>query len=300
MILKILSWNINFIHDNWFDRIININSELKKEVDTYDIIAIQEAILPFSDAIYDVYKFLKQRPNIKHFAGSEFFLELKYLNDKIKQFFPKYKVQLWKIFELLMNNFLYILCWFCSIYGKSLKQLYFNHPFFCIILTCICPLLFFIGWFFFGMLTILNKKLNAVVKSKFVGRALQYTEFKYNNRDIIFMNIHLSPENKKKKRMGEIMKICEFVKNKEICILGGDFNSEPNSKVYNFLKKEGFKSVIKEIYGKEKKTWPSKNPIKCLDYIWVKGDNIDIKSAGIFGNAMATDHKGIKVCLDIK
>jgi hypothetical protein len=114
------------------------------------------------------------------------------------------------------------------------------------------------------MLTILNKKLNAVVKSKFVGRALQYTEFKYNNRDVIFMNIHLSPENKKKKRMGEIMKICEFVKNKEICILGGDFNSEPNSKVYNFLKKEGFKSVIKEIYGKEKKTWPSKNPIKCF------------------------------------
>ena len=57
MLLKILSWNTNFIHDNWFDRIQNINMVLKKAVDEYDIIAIQEATLPFSDAIYDVYKF---------------------------------------------------------------------------------------------------------------------------------------------------------------------------------------------------------------------------------------------------
>ena len=62
MKLKILSWNTNFIHDNWFDRIENINKELKNSVDNYDIIAIQEATLPFSDAIYDVYKFLKQKP----------------------------------------------------------------------------------------------------------------------------------------------------------------------------------------------------------------------------------------------
>ena len=45
---------------------------------------------------------------------------------------------------------------------------------------------------------------------------------------------------------------------------------------------------------------PSNNPIKCIDYIWIKGDNIKVVEANIFGNSKATDHKGIKVSLDIK
>ena len=300
MKLKILSWNTNFIHDNWFDRIENINKELKNSVDNYDIIAIQEATLPFSDAIYDVYKFLKQKPNIKHFASSEFFWELKFLNDKIMSFFPKNKHNIIKIFDWVMNKFLYFICWFASLYGEKLKQLYFKHPYICILFVVFCPILFLFGWIFFGMLTIINKKIKGVVKSKFIGRTLQYTEFKFNNRDVIFMNIHLSPESKKKKRLSEVKQIHNFVKHKDICILAGDFNEIPSGKIYKFLKDNGYKSVINEKYGKELNTFPSNNPIKCIAYIWIKGDNIKVVEANIFGNSKATDHKGIKVSLDIK
>ena len=48
------------------------------------------------------------------------------------------------------------------------------------------------------------------------------------------------------------------------------------------------------------KAVPSNNPIKCIDYIWIKGDNIEVVDACIFGNSKATDHKGIKVSLNIK
>ena len=47
MKLNILSWNTNYIHDNWFKRIKNINKEIKRSQKKYHIIALQEAILPF-------------------------------------------------------------------------------------------------------------------------------------------------------------------------------------------------------------------------------------------------------------
>ena len=59
MELKILSWNINFIHNNWVKRLNNINKILENEIDNCDIIALQEATLPFSDALVNIHKFLK-------------------------------------------------------------------------------------------------------------------------------------------------------------------------------------------------------------------------------------------------
>ena len=57
MKLSILTWNINFIHDNWLKRVDNINKTLQVEIENTDIIALQEATLPFSDSITDIYKF---------------------------------------------------------------------------------------------------------------------------------------------------------------------------------------------------------------------------------------------------
>ena len=57
MLLKILTWNINFIYDNWSERIININNILEQEIKECDIIALQEATLPFSDTVHTIYKF---------------------------------------------------------------------------------------------------------------------------------------------------------------------------------------------------------------------------------------------------
>ena len=39
MKLAILTWNINFIHDNWLKRLDNINKTLQIEIENSDIIA---------------------------------------------------------------------------------------------------------------------------------------------------------------------------------------------------------------------------------------------------------------------
>jgi len=50
--------------------------------------------------------------------------------------------------------------------------------------------------------------------------------------------------------------------------------------------------------GEDLNTFPCVKPIKCIDYIMIKGD-IKITSASLFGNSKASDHKGIKVRLDV-
>ena len=66
MKLNIITWNINFIHDNWLERLNNINKILEKEVDDTHIIALQEATLPFSNEIKELHTFLNKK-NIKYF-----------------------------------------------------------------------------------------------------------------------------------------------------------------------------------------------------------------------------------------
>lgn len=301
MKLNILSWNTNYIHDNWFERIKHINKEMEKSQKKYHIIALQEAILPFSDAIHDIYNFLNQNPNISYFPSTEFFMEKNFIYNLIKKNFPKYKLLVIKIFEFCMNKILYLCCLLSSKYGEYLKKMYFNYPYICMGLVLLCPIIFITVWFFFGMLTILNKKIKGTIQTKYVGRMIQYTEFTFNQKKILFVNIHLLHP-KAKERLLQIKNIHNFIKNKnkDIYILAGDFNSTPNSNVYKFLKKKGYKSVIKEMHGKENNTFPAKNPKKCLDYIWIKGTDYKIIQAKLFGNYKATDHKGIKFTVDIK
>ena len=150
-------------------------------------------------------------------------------------------------------------------------------------------------------MVIVNKKIKTVVKSKFVGRLFQYSQFIFNNKKILLCNLHLN-EASDTKGYKELMKIISFTKKTphDILILAGDFNASPTSTVYKYLTDNGFKSVIKEKHNKDIKTWPALNPQSCIDYIWFKGEDIEICSASIFGNALNTDHKGVKCCLDIK
>ena len=81
MKLSILTWNVNFMHDNWLKRMEKINKTIEKHIDNTDIIALQEATLPFSNKISDIYKFLKCK-TINYSAGAEFFSERNYLYKK--------------------------------------------------------------------------------------------------------------------------------------------------------------------------------------------------------------------------
>ena len=85
MILKILTWNINFVHDDWFNRIGFINKILKEKVDSTDIIALQEATLPFSKDLSEMYTFLLSK-NLNVFNSGLF--ERNLLYKYISKIFP--------------------------------------------------------------------------------------------------------------------------------------------------------------------------------------------------------------------
>ena len=300
MLLKLLTWNINFIYDKWPKRIININKVLEKEITDCDIIALQEATLPFSNTVQNIYKFLKA-PIVSYVHHRLLSEEETFIYRKIKEKFPETKRLMIRIFEYCTDIMLIICSYIFSKYGSLLKKIYFEYPILCFISVFLCPFVLIGSYFFLGMITIINKKINSIVKTKFIGRAIQYTEFEYNNRKIIVVNIHLNEGHNKMKRLNEITQIYDFIisKKKDVIILAGDFNSKPSSEVYKFLVNHGFKSTVKEKCKREIKTWPSKDPKKCIDYIWVKGDNVNIKSAKILKYPEASDHHAVKAVIDI-
>lgn len=297
MILNILSWNLNFIHDNYFERTENINKILKKEIENCHIIALQEAISPFSK----FYKYIDSE-KIKAYTHNEFFKEIDIINQNIQKLFPKKQQIIQGTFEYLMDKILYLLQIVYNKYGEYIKYIYFNYPKISILLVLLFPFFFTLCGFFIGMTTIIHKDINAIVKCKYIERMFQYTKFNFNQREIIFYNIHLTAGKKefqKKKKLNTIKQIYEENKNTDILILAGDFNSKPNTDVYDFLVKNGFKSCCMDIKNKELFTFPSNKPRECIDYIWVKGENIEIKNYEVFGDKTHTDHLGIKASIDI-
>jgi len=59
MKLKILTWNLNFFYDNWYNRIHSINKVLEKEIENNDIIVLQEATIPLLKSIDTIFGCLK-------------------------------------------------------------------------------------------------------------------------------------------------------------------------------------------------------------------------------------------------
>jgi len=300
MKLKILTWNLNFFYDNWYNRIKSINKVLEKEIPNNDIIVLQEATLPLIKNVDTIFNCLKS-PLVEYTHHYTFSDEINIMFEKISSWFPTKKNEISSISKFIMDKFFNIVSWTFFKFGKSFQNIYFKYPllwgFLCFTLL---PIILILGYAFLGMITITNKKIKTTVKSKFVGRLFQYCKFKYNNRNILFCNVHLN-EASCDKGHNELKKIISFTKKipHDILILAGDFNSSPRSKVYKYLTKNGFKSAIKEIYCRDIKTWPTDKPETCIDYIWVRGDHVDICSAEIFGKDSETDHKGIKCCLDI-
>lgn len=299
MKLSIFSWNINFIHDKWLDRLKLINSELKKHIEDIDIIAFQEATLPFSDKAKTLYNFLEEK-DLNFFIGPELFFEREFLYNKIDEYFPKNKLAIKGYFDFFMNILLDICGYIFGNWGEYLKDIYFNHTYIFGLLVIFFPFIFVLTWFFVGMITITSKRLKTNVQSKYIGRAIQYCNFKFNKRDVFFVNVHLTPGIKKtNKRVNEVKKLIEMCKNKEIAILAGDFNDTPDSEIYKILSLNNFKTVSMKKNKLEKKTFPSNNPEKCIDYIWIKGKDIEIDDLIYIKSENATDHIGIKAILNI-
>jgi len=297
MKLKILTWNLNFFYDNWYNRIISINKVLEKEIAINDIIVLQEATIPYLKTPGSIYTCLKK--SCLYTYHHTFSDEIKVISDKLKSFYPEKQKEISAVFAYFMDKLLWVTSYFFSEFGHILQNLYFTYPFICCVFSLLLfPIIILGGYLFLGMMTIVNNKIKTTVKSKFVGRLFQYSEFIYNKKEVLLCNIHLN-EGNTDKAFGEFEKILAFIKTKkaDVVILAGDFNSPPTSKMYKKMYEAGFKSTIKEVYGRDLKTWPSLNPTTCIDYIWVRG--AEICSAELFGDNNSTDHKGVKCCIDI-
>ena len=66
------------------------------------------------------------------------------------------------------------------------------------------------------------------------------------------------------------------------------------------MQKMGFRSAMAEKYGKEKFTFPAKNPIKTIDYIWIKGNQLMVKKVKRFGTHEESDHHGLYAIIGLQ
>jgi len=298
MKFNIITWNINFIHDGFFKRLININKILEKEMETTHIIALQEATLPFGDKIKELYSFLT-KPNLKYFDTP--LLERNNLYKNINKISTKYKKYIFYCFDYLMNKLLLLCCYLFSYLGYYHKNLYFNYPYIFFIVSFLFIPIGLGMWYFFGLLVIYDKSIKTVIKNKNIdNRIIQYFDFVFNNKDVRVVNIHLPPGKKikdKERRLKHIKKIIRLCKKKKNVIILGDFNDNEKSNIFRYMIKKGYNSVH-ETLGEYVNTYPCDNPEECIDFVMIKG-NIKIEKASLFGDSNASDHKGIKVTLDI-
>lgn len=296
MKLNVISWNINFIHDGWINRLKNINDVLEKEVDTNHIIALQEATIPFGNKIKELYSFINKK-NIKCYSSS--LLDRDILYKHINNHYKKKEIIL--CFEYLMNKLMWLCGYIFSYIGEYHKKLYFEFPMIFFFVSWVCIPIFLGMWYFIGMITIIKGNIKTEVKSLHIGnRIIQYFDFVYNNKEIRCVNIHLNPgedEKQNKKRLNSVKDIIKLCKHKKNVILIGDFNDEIKSKIYKYMTKKGYNSAFKNL-NKCVNTFPCSNPNKCIDYIMIKGD-IEVNKISTFGDSLSSDHKGLKVELEV-
>ena len=301
MELNILNWNINFINNSWKKRVKFINKLIKNR-SIHDIICLQEVTIPFSKSIKSIYNFVGNM-DYKY----DTFLTRNLLYKKIESYFPENKILMVELYKFIMDKIFLIVQTIICIFGSKLLFIYLNFGFigkiFALIITLIFPLLYAFAWTFFGMLTLVQKKLNPTMEKEELGfgRTIQYSTFKYNKRDILLINVQLSYKKNKSVKKSELRNLIKFVneKKKDIVIICGDFKINPTSKGYNYMKKKGFKSAMYEYCGEEKPTYPAKNPKKCIDYVWYMGEKIKIKKMETIGNKKYSNHLGLNAIFEI-
>lgn len=118
---------------------------------------------------------------------------------------------------------------------------------------------------------------------------------------------HFATEDGRRMREQECRRVVEWMKGVEdetegrVVVLGDHNTLMKKEGIFGIMKKEGYKSAHKEANGREPRcTWPSglkaiymdKDGMDlpqvkagiCLDYIWVKGEGVEVVRAGVKGD----------------
>ena len=288
--IRVLTWNIQFFSDDWESRKHYINKALTDHA-SYDAISFQEMAIGGSQWWSHCYDWA----------------ELNNYHAEYSPFVQRKGIFKWKIFEWILNIYYLINCQAFSLLGKSLEKM-FDHYIFRVFLL---PL---VGFFVIPFLTFLFIGTGVFINNKTVKRLkterlqlrkhnfAHIEEFEKEGETYMYINVHFSPDiNTGKgevKRLKEVKTLLDYVaKEDKNVIIAGDFNTRSHESVYKVMTDAGFRSSMLEKNGEEKRTFPTKGPIKTIDYVWIKGDGLEVEDVKLIGGVEYSDHYGLCVTL---
>ena len=287
--IRILTWNIQFFSDDWETRKHYIYKALSDHA-PYDAIAFQEMAIGGSKSWSHCYNWAKH--NHYHAEYSPFVQ----------------RGSVWKIFEWILNIYYLINCQLFSLLGTSLGAM-FDHYYLRVFLLPLCG--FFVipclTFMFIGLGIFTNKKTVKRIRSERIQlRKSNYAymvEFEKEEERYLLIDVHCSPdvdtakgEIKRLKEVGALLGYAGEHRGKNI-IIAGDFNTRHHEAVYKVMTEAGFRSCMLEKNGEEKLTFPTKSPIKTIDYVWIKGDDLYVEEAKLIGGVEYSDHYGLCITL---
>jgi len=106
------------------------------------------------------------------------------------------------------------------------------------------------------------------------GRSLFISQLEIHGDTVLVMGTHLGLQEGEQQE--QVSRILETLSTSSRLVLAGDFNFEPNSRMYDRLNqrlKDGVESVSKPEY-----TFPADKPARRIDYIWLGEDLLALGS----------------------
>ena len=283
--IRVLTWNIHFLCDDWERRKHNIYKTLDSN-GPYDAIAFQEVAIGGTRNHSQGYEWAKKDyyTEYRPIIGRSGFL---------------------KWCTWILNILYYINCYVFSFFGEPIGYLFDNRILRVFLLPlygfCLLPLLTFL---IVGNSIFINKKIKRIKNYKVALRKQNFAhveEFEKDEERYVFVNVHFSPDvntvTGEIKRLEEVDSLLYYSKRQwgKNIIVAGDFNTRPSESVYEIMVKSGFRSCMVEKYGKEQYTFRTTNPIKTIDYVWIKGDDLYVKDIKLVGGIGDSDHYGLSV-----
>ena len=298
--LTIISWNINFVYNQWFKRRGELRSVLQDLASEADICLFQEDVIPLykppsiSSGLFESPAFASFNcPYIERGAITRF----------VQDTFPVRAKVVLSTLNICVELLFKVACFIFSLCGDTLLNWYFKFPPFGFALILLFPYIFVLAYYFIGISCHIRTALHPTGFARFDpghGRTLQSCRCDWNGRKLLLIHVHLSP-NVPSRRLHEIKNIRRYIRiladKDDIIVVAGDFNSSPGSKEYKLMKRGGFRSCGPVGPDGHAHTFPACSPARCIDYVWVKGDGVVVEEAELLGGSICSDHLGLRVVL---
>jgi endonuclease/exonuclease/phosphatase family metal-dependent hydrolase len=110
-------------------------------------------------------------------------------------------------------------------------------------------------------------------------------------RGLRILNTHLDASRDDRYRSQEVEQIVRVAGDRDLALAGGDFNSEPDSRVQQRLRESGLRDAWSECGSGQPLTFPQDVPVKRIDYLFLRR-GLQCSSATVL-DADASDHRAV-------